>query len=196
MSDVNPYASPATPTDPVPAEVVDRPRYRGLFRQGNLLVMHRKAVLPDVCVKSNQPARGRRLRRSLYWHFPILYVTILTVGPLIYFGLVVALNKHAVVEIGLSEEWFRRRREARTIGWLWFLGGIAMLITSFFYLDGRFPFVTYKTLVALLVTVGGAAYGWTATRIVAAERITNYYVWLKGVSPEFLATLPPWPGPP
>ena len=38
-----------------------------------------------------------------------------------------------------------------------------------------------------------AIYGLIAARMVVAERISDDYVWLKGVHPDFLASLPPWP---
>ena len=81
MSDVNPYASPSSTNQPpvLAAEVVSQ----GLYCKGRVLVMHKRAVLPDRCVKSNQPAEGRRLRRNLYWHHPAIYLTIL-ISLLIY----------------------------------------------------------------------------------------------------------------
>lgn len=37
----------------------------GLWRQGELLVMGKDAVLPDICVKTGLPAGGHRIQRSL-----------------------------------------------------------------------------------------------------------------------------------
>jgi len=65
MSYVNPYASPFS-ADCVPPLVTAQVVGEALYRQGKLLVMHKQAVLPDRCVKSNQPAHGRRLKRKLY----------------------------------------------------------------------------------------------------------------------------------
>lgn len=62
MADINPYAAPQH------GIVVNPPAVDpsgGVWRDGKLLVMHKKAVLPDRCVKCNQPAGGRRLKRSL-----------------------------------------------------------------------------------------------------------------------------------
>ena len=40
----------------------------GIWRSGNLLVMRKGAQLPDRCVKTNQPAYGKRLKLLLQWH--------------------------------------------------------------------------------------------------------------------------------
>jgi hypothetical protein len=48
----------------------------------------------------------------------------------------------------------------------------------------------------ILATLGGLLYGLNASTLVTAQRITNDYIWLRGVHPEFLASLPEWPGEP
>ena len=50
-------------------------------------------------------------------------------------------------------------------------------------------------LLGVLVFFGGALYGLIAARMVAPKRISDDYVWLKGVHPDFLAELPVWPYP-
>ena len=82
MSDVNPYAAPqggspfgANPNQPqwqAPAPAAEA----GVWRDGRLLVMHKSAQLPDRCVKSNQPADGRLLRK-MYWHHPLIFLSLL-----------------------------------------------------------------------------------------------------------------------
>src|SRR5438270_17415 len=110
----NPYAPPKAPPpvqfQPYPNQGYD-PMF-GLWRQGNVLVMHKLAPLPDRCVKSNQPANGRTLKRSLRWHHPAIYLALLA-HFLIYVVLALVLSKSAIIRIGLSEEWIARRR--RTI---------------------------------------------------------------------------------
>src|SRR5687768_6974211 len=65
----NPYAAPQQPdlySQSVPNKISP---YAGLWREGNVMVMHKLAPLPDICLKSNQPAVGR-LKRKLSWHHP------------------------------------------------------------------------------------------------------------------------------
>jgi hypothetical protein len=45
-----------------------------------------------------------------------------------------------------------------------------------------------------MMLLAGAILGATMARIVAPTRITKEYVWIKGVNPVFLASLPPFSG--
>jgi hypothetical protein len=173
----------------VVAELAE-PEDGGVWRQGKLLVMHKRATLPDRCVKSNRPAHGRRLKRDLYWHHPAIYLTILI--ALVYIILAVVLQKRAVIHIGLSSEWFAKRRRAILIGWGSVLVAIAMVVLGIATAN------EYSHALALipmspLVFLVGTIYGLVAARMVAPKRIADDYVWLKGVHPDFLASLPEWP---
>jgi hypothetical protein len=42
-------------------------------------------------------------------------------------------------------------------------------------------------------TLFAAIYGLTSCRLVHPKKITDEHIWLKGVHPEFLASLPAWP---
>ena len=192
MSDVfmpdfdNPYAPPqAAP----PIVKYDQTEGKGLWRKGNLLVMHKRATLPARCVKSNMPAE-RRLKRNLYWHHPAIYLSIL-IGPLIYIILALVLRKSATIHIGLSEAWFARRRTVMLISWLLGLASIAAFFIGI-------PLIEHDWAVWLIglspvVFLFGTLFGLLGARTVVAQRISDDYVWLKGVCPEFLDSLPHWP---
>ena len=91
------------------------PANKDVYRQGRLLVMHRKAVLPNRCIKSNAPADGR-LKLRVTWHHPAIYLSIIFRGAnrLTPDRL---LHKRATIAVGLSAKWFRKRRRAIIIGW-------------------------------------------------------------------------------
>ena len=91
--------------------------------------MQKNACLPARCVKSNQPIEGRRLKRKLTWFHPLIYLS-LAAGLLILVILVLVLQKKATIYIGLSQEWWHKRRRALWIGWLMGLGGLAVMIGS------------------------------------------------------------------
>ncbi len=191
MSEVNPFASPLS-TDLVAAVPAQPQENQWVYRKGKLLVMHKQAVLPDRCVKSNRPAYGQRLKRKLYWYHPLLYLTIL-VHLVLFLVLVLILQKKATIYVGLSEQWFRKRRWRIAVSWSLVLAGVAMVVAGVFsVIDNVRPGAVGIPL-GILVILGGAFYGALATRLVAAKRITDDYVWLKGVHPDFLAALPPWP---
>jgi hypothetical protein len=193
VSEVNPYESPGPYEVSFPAEVVPESvaPNAGLWRDGKLLVMHRQAALPDRCVKSNQPAHGRCLRRKLAWHHPAIYLLIL-VAVLIYIIVAVALTKRATIFIGLSEEWFARRRRAILIAWGLVLSGIALMVAGVVYVD-RFPPAAWLIALGPILFLVAAIWGIVRAQLVTPTRITNEHIWLKGVHPAFLAELPPLP---
>jgi hypothetical protein len=154
--------------------------------------MWKNAALPDVCVKSNQPAQGRRLRRSLSWHHPAVFLAILA-GLLIYVILALVLRKTATIHIGLSDEWFARRRRAIIFGWLSVLAGLGMMFVGFALVDRHDEF-GWLILAGLFVSFVAAIVGVMRARMVAPIRITDEYVWLKGVHPDYLDALPRYTG--
>ena len=109
-------------------------KQRRLYRQGRLLVMHRKAVLPNRCIKSNAPADGR-LKLRVTWHHPAIYLSIIFRRPLIYLTLDRLLHKRATIAVGLSAEWFRKRRRAIIIGWALIVVGLPMFIAGIALID-------------------------------------------------------------
>jgi hypothetical protein len=186
-SSENPYAPPLTAPLVYDAEIVDD---RGLWRKGKILVMRKGSQLPARCVKSNQPT-DRRLKRSLYWHHPAIYLSIL-ISIWIYIILALILRKSATIHVGLSDEWFAKRHRAMFVGWLLVLAGIGLFVAGIATID-RSDVFPWMLVAGPLVFLGGAIYGLLAARMVAAERISDEHVWLKGVHPGFLADLPEWP---
>jgi hypothetical protein len=190
MADLNPYASPqSAPETALDARLVEPLSATGLWQKGRLLVMHRDAPLPSVCIKSNTAADGR-LTRKLNWHHPALIIVLL-MSPLIYIILALLLTKRARIEIGLSEPYFARRRRDILIGWSTVLLGLAAIVAGFANLDGNSA--APLLLAGFTLFLGGAIYGLLRARMVSADRITADYIWLKGVHPDILAPLPLWP---
>ncbi len=191
-SSFNPYQAPLASPPPIPnrsgppmAQVEG-----GLWRDGKLLVMDKRAALPPRCVKSNVPTR-RTLKRSLSWHHPAIFLSIL-LGLLIYVILALVLRKTATIYIGLSDEWFAKRRMAIFVSWMIVLSGIGTLVATL-ALNDRSNNLIYLAPVAILMMFIGAIYGLTGARMVSPKKITDTHIWLKGVHPDFLATLPELP---
>jgi hypothetical protein len=161
----------------------------GVWRDGKLLVMHRNAELPGRCVKSNQPAEGW-LRRKLTWHNPLLYLLIF-ISLLVYIIVALIVQKKADIRIGLTQARLSRRRISIAVGWLSFLGGIGICIAG--GVIGEDLFLIFLIL-GLVTSFGGAIYGLMASRMVSATKITDEYVWLQGIHPDYLDQLPTWYG--
>jgi hypothetical protein len=188
----NPYAMPpqagyyAQPVQQKPSA------FAGLWRQGNVMVMHKLAPLPDICLKSNQPAT-RRLKRNVTWHHPALAITILA-GLLIYVILALILTKRATIHVPLTEDWFARRQRRLLFSWGIGLVSIALMVGGVVLTaqldDPGYLLLLLVGVVAGLVTlIAGAA----AVGMVSPKRMTDEFIWLKGVHPDFLNRLEIWP---
>jgi hypothetical protein len=186
---VNPYAAPREAGYFAPAQPGNLAPFAGLWRQDNLLVMHKLAPLPDICLKSNQPAT-RRLKRSLSWHHPAVYLVIL-LHLFLYIIVALIVRKTATIHIALTEEWFAIRRRRMLIAWglvgasfLMFCGGIAIAEQA--------EWAPFLIIASIPLGLGAAIFGLMGCRMVWPKRITDQYVWLKGVHPDFLNRLEAW----
>lgn len=170
----------------------EHPSHR-LWRDGKILIMHKKAKLPDRCIKTNGPA-DRWLRRKLYWHHPLIFLTLLG-GLLIYVILALVLRKSADIKVGLCHDAYRRRIYAIVLGWLL---GLGMFVGSFAVLGlsrpGQVGAEIWLMPLGLILTVVIAVISTRIASVVSPTKITDQYVWLKGVHPDYLAEFPDWPG--
>jgi len=188
--EVNPFASPMS-TDQAATAPVEAEQMNWLYRKGNLLVMHKNAVLPQRCVKSNQPADGY-LRRKLAWVHPAVYLTLL-LGLLPLVIVAVIMQKKATIHVGLSAEWFRKRRRTIAIAWAIVAAGMTIAVASGFLAANWRADAGLGIALGMLLVLGGASYGLIAAPLVVTKRISRDFIWLKGVHPDFLASLPIWP---
>ena len=147
-------------------------------------------------MREKQPAgRGPALRRKLTWFHPLIYLSLF-LGLLIFVILAIVLQKRATIYIGLSPQWYRKRRRAIWIGWITTLLGVATMAGSIAILartNGDAGWAGWGIALGFIVLLGGAIYGSAASRMVTPVRITDEHVWLKGVHPDYLADFPPWP---
>jgi hypothetical protein len=184
--EINPYASPRE-VGYYPQLAIGQP-FAGLWRQGNMLVMHKLAPLPDICVKSNEPAT-RRLKRSLSWHHPAIFLLLL-ISPLIYIIVALILRNSATLYIPLTEEWFARRRRRMLFAWVAALLSACLFFGGLANLDE--PSAVWVVIFAIVVGVSASLYGALGCRLVFPHRITDQYVWVRGVHPGFLDRLEAW----
>ena len=187
----NPYASPHAVTEPASPQSLG-----GVWRDGQLLVMHKGASLPDICVKSNEPAEGFKLRRKMHWHPKLLILLLLVGGPLLYLIVATLMSKRANVMIGLSEKWRKIRIRRMLVAW-----GLGILCLALFIvgctLDGR---VGQNADLSIFLVLGGmlgalfvAIFGILSCRLIAPHKIDDNYVYIKNVHPEFLDRFPAVP---
>ncbi len=186
---VNPYAPPQNFAGYQPQQQPGATQ--GLWRQGNILVMHKMAPLPPICVKSGQPAT-QWLKRNLRWH-PQWIIALILIHIFVYAIVAMIMQKTATIHIGLTDEWMARRKTRLMIAWLLGLGSVAIGVLSVVIavnLDE--PGYLFLLMLAVFVLLGALIYGQYACSLVRPQRITDQYVFLKGVHPDFLARLPEW----
>lgn len=157
-----------------------------IWRDKSTLVMTKEALLPNRCIKCNEPT-GERLKRKLTWHHPALYLTIL-ISILVYAILAMVIRKTATVNVGFCEDHLSTRRRHLAITWILGIAGLLFLPLAGVLEDGTFVFIG---LLLLLVT---AIYGIVTLRVVVPTKIDNHFVWLKGINADYLQEFPQWQG--
>lgn len=186
----NPYAAPTMP-QPMMAPT---PNYQGgVWRKGSILIMHQRAQLPQICVKSGLPA-NTWLKRNMSWHHPLCYLALL--GGLIPFVVIaLILTKRATVHIGLTNEWAARRKRWLTIGWTLALIGLVFLIGGIAIAANEVSEMGILGVpLGLVVMLTGGIAGGMGSALVSPKKITDEYVWMKGVHPDVLNMFPEWQG--
>jgi len=162
--EINPYAAPRE-VGYYSQLAIGQP-LAGLWRQGDMLVMHKWAPLPDICLKSNEPAT-RRLKRSLSWHHPAIFLLLL-ISPLIYIIVALILRKSATLYIPLTEEWYARRRRRMLFAWVAGLLSGLLFFAGLAYLNE--PFAVWVLVFAVVVCVSATFYGVLGCRLVYSNR--------------------------
>ena len=158
----------------------------GVWRQGSVLVFQKYANLPDRCLKCNAPAQGVRLTKTLAWHHPALYLLIFG-GLLTYLVVAFLIRKTANVSLGLCEHHMRQRRTILILNWSLFAAGLLAFVLAIAQESGMLA------LAGVVLVLAGATAGTILNRYVNLKRIDDSYVWLRGVSPDYLAELPQVP---
>lgn len=158
----------------------------GVWRQKNLLVMHKDATLPDRCVKCNNPANGRKLTKKYMWHHPAWALTILA-GVLIYLIVVLIVRKQVVLNLGLCDEHFSKRRIAIAVGWLLLLLSIVMFVVG---ISNNLPAVA---LLGMPLFFFAIFYAVLSANVITIKKIDDQYVWIRRVNKDYLLMLPELP---
>ncbi|MBX7220790.1 MAG: hypothetical protein K1Y36_12645 [Blastocatellia bacterium] len=156
----------------------------GIWQHGNELVMHKQAVLPDVCVVCNCPAEGVRLRKKLRWHSPWLLLLLL-VNVIVFAVVASILQKRATVDLGVCEKHLMRHKNFYWMSWLLCVTGIIGLLVSISQSSG------WIALGGVGLIVAGAVCG-TMSKLIGVSRIDETHIWLKKVHPDLMAQFPNW----
>jgi hypothetical protein len=162
-----------------------------VWQAGNLLVMRRDAQLPDRCIKTNQFANSKRFKATLYWHHPAIYLLIL-INLLVYVVVAIIVRKKAIVYLGVTEDILQQRRRAITWGWIAGIAGLILFFGALTLQSESAMMVLF--ILGLLLMLGGLIGGMIKATLVSVERMDDEYIWLRGISKDYLARLPKWNG--
>jgi hypothetical protein len=154
----------------------------GIWRKGDLLVVHKDMPLPDICLKTGRPA-DRRIPLKVKWES--------------VFG-----SKRFTIELPISDVWwltYRRRRRNESIaivalfGWLpiLFCCTVANLPIA---ITGLLLVVFMLHLISLLAH-GIAKDVRSQQKFVEPAKVGEHYVYLRRVHGAVLVQYPEWPSP-
>lgn len=183
---MNPYAPPGMPAhyphSPHPGAPYP-PAEAPCWREGDAACLWKQAaVLPPRCVKCNAPAQ-HRVKKTLYWHEPWVYLTILG-GVLIYALVALAIRKKADVNWALCDTHHGRRRLGIGIA----VGSVLLGVMTAI-LGGSMDSPDLIVLGLATVTILPIA-GLIVARNITPARIDDQRVWVKAGAP-FLESIPP-----
>ena len=181
----NPYASPQAQLSlpgppPVPQTV-----FQGVWRSGNVLVVHKGSQLPGRCVVCN---RETSLRWQKTFSWAPGWVRILVVQLLIYLIVYLSIRKQANLAVPLCQEHEAKRKRDTTLSWVLILGGLVTIFASIIAFDNPNLLLTMigLSLVAIITGVVFSAKG----NVLQPSRIDHTYCWLRKACPEYLAAVP------
>lgn len=155
-----------------------------VWRKNSVLIMTRQALLPDRCIKCNEPAE-RKLKRNLSWHHPAIYLLIFA-GALFYVLVAVFMRKTATIEVGLCENHTAMRRRDIMITW-----ALGLLSVVSFFVAVQLEDPTFAGTGVLLI-ISAAVYGIMRVKVVTPTKIDERFIWLKGCRGDYLTAFPEW----
>lgn len=169
-------------TNPYAASAVAKPQAEpaalgvgiGVWRDGDFLVLHREAVLPDICLRTGLPATRRLAHKIAFGGSFFRPGVAVTIEPPL------CKQQYFLVQAG----W-----------WLLALGvtglfGLAIAVATLTRLrppDAGPLILTVMVLLGVVLVTGGLL-----CEVVYVRRWRGDYVWLRGASGRFLEKLPPW----
>jgi len=153
------------------------------WSEGAVLVVRKDAMLPPLCVRCNEPADGKPIKRNFSWHHPTLFLLILA-GLLVYAIVALVVQKKGTVYLSLCPRHRSRRLMMGLTAGALALGGLAMMILAGAIGEG-WPAAVGGLMLLAAIIMG------VANQTLTAKRIDDHFLWLKGAGREFLANFPP-----
>jgi hypothetical protein len=169
MDDNNPYAPPKSWAFDQVHLLVDP---NAAWRDGNLLMTRKGAVLPDRCLKCNATAEGYQFERTLSWISPWWILVLLVLGPLLFAIVYLAVRKQGKVTVGLCPRHRSRRSRIIALSWVTGLAGVGSIIAAGTVPESIVPIPVIAGIVLLFVSLIGGSFG---SRVLVPKRIKKRF---------------------
>ena len=181
----NPYATPKAPS---PSASISPASASACFTDGKYLYVADGAVMPDVCLRTNNPVgpEGWRKRKLISWSPTWVYLLLL-INILVVLIVALLTQKKGYITYSLSAPTHQSIVRKRIIALSAFLFSIGCFFALFQLDTGQWGAAlgllgVLSILFALIALV--------AANPIKAVRFKDGWFRIKGCSPEFLATLP------
>lgn len=156
------------------------------YRDQKRLVFRKGVMWPSQCIKTNKPLQeNEKVRKKIYWNIPYLALLVF-VSPFIYILVALLTRKQYEDFFPICSE-FNKKRKLHV-----FFGVIVMLLG--FVLFGIAA--AEESLIVLMapasLIVLGSIIFLIMKRLIVPTKISENFVWIKGVNKDFLMSLPEW----
>lgn len=162
---------------------------RGLYRQGNYLIVEQGAELPHRCVHCNAEGTWRKSRR-FYWNptWIWLFTLVCALGVAI---LAIVTRKRFQTEVSLCEVHQKKRFKGILVAWLLFAlsVGIAVVPAATSMPD---DVVGLALMGAIILFMTAYMYGSWSAAVLTTKRIGPRAARFSRACPAFLEKLPEW----
>lgn len=168
---------------------VTTPAVKNIWRSQNWLVMRRDAQLPDRCIKTNQPAHGKRYTLELRWLPRWLWLFL----GVFWVMIAIFLSQKVTVDVGITATQLKKIR--RRVVWGWTLAALGLILWAIPWIipiDQLPDWSTWVAILGLLLFILGPFISLVVARPVGIVQIKGDFIWLRGVSQNYLNCLPKW----
>lgn len=158
-----------------------------VWREDGVLIARKGATLPSRCVKCNTLVSGESIRKKYSWHHPAILLIVL-VNLLIYVIVALIVQKRGTIYIFVCPKHRRLRMTMISLGWLWGLGGLALVILGAANGSGWLAISGIAVFFAGIIAA-------ILSRQLYPKKIDDHFLWLKGACPAFMQEISPVPRP-
>ena len=164
------------------------PMYPDAYAEGNILVVPRNAALPASCVKCGGVPKEPWLKKTFYWHNPLLYILALF-SPLIYVIVALIVRKKVQLLVPICDLHESKRKSRLWMGVILLLACIPVSIAFGTYVQSENApllafFLGFAMFIAGLLVIA-------SSYVLRPTYIGDDCAKFKGAHPEFLARLKP-----